>query len=114
MIRIKRGVNVHQKHKKIIKLAKGYQGRNSNVYRIALPRIEKALQYQYQDRKRKKREFKTSWILRINSFCNSVGLNYGTFISNLKQSQILLNKKILSQLSITEPYSFYSLTILKN
>lgn len=109
MARIKRGTTAKVKHKKILKLAKGYQGRNKNVFRIAKEKVEKALQYQYRDRRNKKRDFRKLWIVRINSAVRQYGLTYGTFMSALKKAGITLDRKVLSNLAITHPAGFESL-----
>ena len=85
MARVKRGVTAHAKHKKILKKAKGYYGRRKNTIRIAKQAVEKAMQYGYRDRKRKKRTFRALWIQRINAAVREHGLTYGRFINGLAQ-----------------------------
>jgi large subunit ribosomal protein L20 len=94
------------KHKKILKLAKGYRGRSNNCYRIALQRVEKALQYAYRDRRNKKRDFRALWIQRINAAVRPYGLVYSKFIDLLNKAQIFINRKLLSELAIHEPEAF--------
>ncbi len=94
------------RHKKILKLAKGYRGRSSKCYRIALQRVEKALQYAYRDRRNRRREFRSLWIQRINAAVRQHGIVYSKFIACLKKSQIDINRKILSDLAITQPEAF--------
>ncbi|MDR0484987.1 MAG: 50S ribosomal protein L20 [Alphaproteobacteria bacterium] len=109
MARVKRGVTAHRRHKKILKLAKGFRGRNNNVYRVALGKVEKALQYMYRDRKNKKREFRALWIQRINAAVRDQGLSYSKFMNGLKKANIDLNRKMLSELAIHNNEAFLSL-----
>lgn len=109
MVRVKRGPTVKKRHQKILKQASGYVGRASNVYKIAIERVMKAMQYQYRDRKRKKRLYSALWIKRINSSCRILGSNYSLTKKSLAEKNILLNNKILSQLAIYEPLSFESI-----
>ena len=87
MARVKRGVTAHAKHKKVLKKAKGYYGRRKNTIRIAKQAVEKAMQYAYRDRKRKKRTFRALWIQRINAAVREHGLTYGRFIDGLAQGR---------------------------
>ncbi|KAL1224188.1 Large ribosomal subunit protein bL20c [Cardamine amara subsp. amara] len=95
--------------KEIFKLAKGFRGRAKNCIRIARERVEKALQYSYRDRRNKKREMRGLWIERINAGSRQHGVNYGNFIHGLMKENIQLNRKVLSELSMHEPYSFKAL-----
>jgi large subunit ribosomal protein L20 len=95
-----------KKHKKIIKQAKGFRGRANRVYSVAFHRVLKAKQYAYRDRKVKKRDMRSLWIMRINAATRIYGLPYSTFIYYLNTSHISLNRKVLSELAITEPLSF--------
>lgn len=106
MARVKRGVQVRRRHKKIIKQAEGFRGRSKNCYRIALRRLEKSWQYAYRDRKVRKRDFRALWIQRINAAVRSCGLVYSTFIKGLKASGIEMNRKMLSELAISHPDAF--------
>lgn len=106
MSRVKRGVTKKARHKKILKLAKGYRGRAKNCYRIAIQRVEKALQYAYRDRRAKKRDFRGLWIQRINAATRAQGLSYSKFINGLKIANIELDRKVLSDLAIREPEAF--------
>jgi len=106
MSRVKRGVTKKARHKKILKLAKGYRGRAKNCYRIAIERVEKALQYAYRDRRTKKRDFRALWIQRINAAVRPQGLTYSKFINGLKVANIDLDRKVLSDLAIREPEAF--------
>lgn len=102
-------VHRHAKRKKVLKLAKGYRGRSSTSYRIALERVEKGLQYAYRDRRTKKREFRRLWIQRINAGARQHGLTYSQFINGLCKAGIELDRKVLSELAISEPEAFGAL-----
>jgi large subunit ribosomal protein L20 len=106
MARVKRGVTSHAKHKKIFKAAKGYRGRRKNTIRIAKQAVEKANQYAFRDRKRKKRTFRALWIQRINAAVRPFGLNYSRFIDGLAKSGVVVDRKVLSELAIMEPAAF--------
>lgn len=109
MARVKRGVRVHARHKKILKLAKGYRGRAKNCYRIALQRVEKALSYAYKDRRVRKRDFRGLWIIRINAAVRQYGLTYSQFIHGLVVAGIKLNRKILADMAVNHKYVFTEL-----
>jgi large subunit ribosomal protein L20 len=106
MARVKRGVTSHARHKKIVKLAKGYRGRSKNSYRLALQRVEKALQYAYRDRRNRKRDFRGLWIQRINAGVRQHGLTYSRFIDGLKKAGIELDRKVLADLAVRDPEAF--------
>lgn len=106
MSRVKRGVVRKARHKKILKMAKGYRGRSKNCFRIAIQRVEKALQYAYRDRRNKKRDFRALWIQRINAAVRAHGLVYSKFISGLKAANIDLDRKVLADLAVREPETF--------
>ncbi len=106
MARVKRGVTTHARHKKILKMAKGYRGRSSTNYRIALEKVEKALRYAYRDRLNKKREFRGLWIQRINAAARLHGLTYSRFMNGLKRAGIVLDRKVLSDIAARDPESF--------
>ena len=109
MARVKRGVTAHAKHKKVLKAAKGYYGRRKNTIRVAKQAVEKAMQYQYRDRKVKKRTFRSLWIQRINAAVREHGLTYGRFIDGLNKAGIEIDRKILSDMAIHEPQAFAAL-----
>jgi len=109
MSRVKRGVTTHARHKKIIKAAKGYRGRNKNVFTVAIERVEKGLQYAYRDRRAKKREFRKLWIQRINAAARLSGLTYSTFMNGLSRAGIELDRKVLADIAVHEPVAFKSL-----
>ncbi len=106
MARVKRGVTSHAKHKKVLKAAKGYYGRRKNTIRVAKQAVEKAQQYAYRDRKRRKRTFRALWIQRLNAAVRPFGLNYSRFIDGLSKAGIMVDRKVLSDLAITEPATF--------
>ena len=106
MSRVKRGVTTKARHKKIIKLAKGYRGRAKNCFRVAIQRVEKGLQYAYRDRRNKKRDFRALWIQRINAAVREQGLVYSQFIKGIKLAEIDLNRKMLSELAIHNAEAF--------
>ncbi len=109
MARVSRGKTSHARHKKIIKQAKGYRGRNSTNFRIAIERVEKGLQYAYRDRRAKKRTFRRLWIQRINAGAREHGLTYSQFMNGLNKAGIELDRKVLSDLAVREPESFKAL-----
>jgi large subunit ribosomal protein L20 len=106
MARVKRGVTAHAKHKKVLKAAKGYYGRRKNTIRVAKQAVEKANQYAYRDRKRRKRTFRALWIQRLNAAVRPFGLNYSKFIAGLDKAGIEVDRKVLSDLAITQPAAF--------
>jgi large subunit ribosomal protein L20 len=106
MARVKRGVTSHAKHKKVLKAAKGFYGRRKNTIRIAKQAVEKAAQYAYRDRKRKKRTFRALWIQRLNAAVRPFGINYSRFIAGLDKAGIEVDRKVLSDLAITQPAAF--------
>jgi len=106
MARVKRGVTSHARHKKIRKAAKGYYGRRKNTIRIAKQAVERANQYAYRDRKRKKRTFRALWIQRLNAAVRPFGLTYSRFIDGLGKAGVTVDRKVLSDLAIREPAAF--------
>ncbi len=109
MARVKRGVTTHARHKKIIKQARGYRGRNKNVFRAAIERVEKGLQYAYRDRRNRKRSFRSLWIQRINAGARGHGLTYSQFMNGIKRAGIEIDRKVLSDLAVREPAAFQAL-----
>lgn len=109
MARVKRGVTTHARHRKVIKAAKGFQGRSRNTFRAAIQRVEKAGQYAYRDRRVKKREFRRLWIQRINAGARLHGLTYSKFMNGLLKAGIELDRKVLSDIAIREPEAFKAL-----
>lgn len=106
MARVKRGVTAHARHKKVLDLAKGYRGRGSKAYRVAIEKVEKGLRYAYRDRRNKKREFRSLWIQRINAGARQHGLTYSQFMDGLHKSGIEVDRKVLSDIAAQEPDSF--------
>ena len=109
MARVKRGVTAHAAHKKVIKAAKGYFNRRKNIFRVAVEAVEKAGQYQYRDRRRKKRNFRALWIQRINAAAREHGLTYGRFINGLDRAGIEVDRKVMADLAAREPAAFKAL-----
>src|SRR5271168_732558 len=106
MARVKRGTTTHARHKKVLDLAKGYRGRNSKAYRVALEKVEKALRYAYRDRRNKKRDFRGLWIQRINAGVREHGLTYSRFIDGLKKAGIEIDRKVLAAIAYDDAASF--------
>ena len=106
MARVKRGVTAHARHKKVLGLAKGYRGRGSTAYRIAIEKVEKALRYSYRDRRNKKRDFRGLWIQRINAAVREHGMTYSQFMHGVKLAGLELDRKVLSDLAVREPEAF--------
>ena len=106
MARVKRGVTTHARHKKVLELAKGYRGRGSTAYRVAIEKVEKALAYAYRDRRNRKRDFRGLWIQRINAGAREHGLTYSQLMHGLRLAGLGLDRKVLSDLAIREPEAF--------
>ena len=106
MSRVKRGVTSHAKHKKTFAAAEGFSGRRKNTIRIAKQAVEKSLQYAYRDRKNKKRTMRALWIQRLNAAVRGLGLTYSRFIDGLNRAGIEMDRKVLSELAISEPKNF--------
>ena len=106
MSRVKRGVTNHARHKKVLKAASGFYGRRKNTLRAAKAAVDKAGQYAYRDRRNNKRNFRALWIQRINAAVRDHGLTYGRFIDGLSKAEIAVDRKVLSDLAITEPAAF--------
>jgi large subunit ribosomal protein L20 len=107
--RVKRGVTTHARHKKILGLAKGYRGRGSTAYRVAIEKVEKALRYAYRDRRNRKRDFRALWIQRINAGAREHGLTYSQFMHGIKLAGLDLDRKVLSDIAIREPEAFQAI-----
>ena len=108
MARVKQSVMTHARHKKVIKKARGYRGRNKNTFRAAIKRVEKGLQYAYRDRRVRKRNFRSLWIQRINAGARECGLTYSQLMNGLKKAGIQMDRKVLSDLAVREPAAFKS------
>ena len=109
MARVKRGVTSHSKHKKVLKKVKGQYGARSKLFKVAKQAAIKAGQYAYRDRRKKKSQFRSLWIIRINAAAREHGLTYSVFISGLKKSGIEIDRKTLSDMAINEPVGFEQL-----
>ena len=112
MPRVKRGVTAHARHKKVLKLAKGYYGARSRVYRVAKQAVIKAGQYAYRDRKQRKRQFRALWITRINAAARECGLSYSRFMDGLKKASIDLDRKVLADMAVFDKEAFAELVKL--
>lgn len=106
MARVKRGNVARKRRNKVLSLAKGFRGSSSKLFRIANQQVMKALRYAYVGRKRKKREFRSLWITRINAAARMEGTNYSSLVNRLKLSNISLNRKMLAQLAVSDVSSF--------
>ena len=109
MAHVKRGVTTKKRHKKIIKMAKGYRGRSKNCFRVAVQSVEKGLQYAYRDRKARKRDFRRLWIQRINAAAREHGLVYSQFMNGLAKAGVEVDRKVLAELAVSEPAAFKAL-----
>jgi large subunit ribosomal protein L20 len=106
MTRVKRGNVARKRRKKILKLAKGFRGSHSTLFRTANQQVMKALRSAYRDRKKKKRDFRRLWITRINAAVRQHGMSYSKFIGNLKKAEIEINRKMLAQIAVLDPSGF--------
>jgi large subunit ribosomal protein L20 len=106
MPRVKRGVTARARHKKVLAQAKGFRGRRSSVFRIAKEAVMKAGQYQYRDRRQKKREFRRLWIARINAAVRETGMTYSVFMNGLKKASIDIDRKVLADLAVHDKAAF--------
>ncbi len=105
-MRVKRGNVLRKRHKKILKLAKGFKGARSRIYKVANTAVMKKLKYQYRDRRHLKRNMRRLWIVRINAAVRQYGLSYSKFIDSLKKSNAAINRKMLADLAVNEPEAF--------
>ncbi len=106
MARVKRGNVLRKRHKKILKLAKGFKGARSRLFKVANQAVMKALKFQYRDRRNKKRSFRRLWISRINAGARINGLSYSKFTNGLKKANIQVNRKMLADLAVKDPVAF--------
>ena len=109
MARVKGAMRTRARHKKILKLAKGYRGAKSKLYKTANQAVMKSLAYAYRDRKAKKREFRQLWIARINAATRANGMSYSKFMYGLKLGDIEINRKMLSEIAVSDPEAFKKL-----
>jgi large subunit ribosomal protein L20 len=106
MPRVKRGVTAHARHKKVLKLAKGFTQRRNNVFRVAKEAVMKAGQYAYRDRRAKKRVFRSLWIARINAAAREHDLSYSVFVNGLKKAEIEIDRKVLADMAVLDKPGF--------
>ena len=106
MPRVKRGVTARAAHKKVIARAKGFRGRRNNVFRIANEAVMRAGQYAYRDRRNRKRDFRSLWIVRINAAAREHGLSYSTFMNGLKKAAITVDRKVLADIAVLDKPAF--------
>lgn len=106
MPRVKRGFKARRRRNRVLKLAKGYRGARSKLFRSATEAVDRALNYAFRDRRVKKRDFRALWITRINAAARENGLSYSRFIYGLKQAQVALDRKIMADLAVNDPAGF--------
>jgi len=111
-MRIKRGFKARRRRKKILKLAKGFRGARSNLYRNTADSVDRALQFAYRDRRQRKRDFRQLWITRINAAARMNDLSYSRFISGLKKANVALDRKVLAELALSDPAGFSKVAAL--
>ncbi|MEN9205591.1 MAG: 50S ribosomal protein L20 [Thermostichales cyanobacterium SZTDM-1c_bins_54] len=112
MVRVKRGNVARKRRKKILKLAKGSLGAHSKLFRVANQSVMKALRHAYRDRRRKKRDFRQLWIIRVNAAAREQGINYSTLMGLLKKADIQINRKMLARLAFLDPQAFAQIVTL--
>jgi large subunit ribosomal protein L20 len=111
-MRVKRGFKARRRRRKVLKLAKGFRGGRSKLFRTAADSVDKALQYAYRDRKQRKRQFRRLWIVRINAAARMNDLSYSRFISGLKKAGVDLDRKVLADLAVSDPSGFTRIAAL--
>ncbi len=109
MARVKRSINARKKRRKVLERAKGYYGMRSRSYRNAKQQVQHSLQYQYRDRRVKKREMRKLWITRINAAARLNGLSYSAFMNGLKKAGVELDRKVLADMAVSDPEAFASI-----
>ncbi|NTU89801.1 MAG: 50S ribosomal protein L20 [Actinobacteria bacterium] len=109
MARVKRAVSANKKRRTVLNRAKGYYGAKSRSYRAAKEQVQHSLQYAYRDRRNKKREIRRLWITRINAAARINGMSYSVFMNGLKKTGITLDRKVLSEMAISDPAAFTTL-----
>ena len=112
MPRVKRGVTARKRHKKIIERADGFRGRRNNVYRVAKQAVMRADQFAYRDRRRKKRDFRSLWVIRINAAARLRGMTYSQFIGGLRRGGVGINRKMLAELAVADDTVFNEIAAL--
>lgn len=111
-MRIKRGFKARRRRNKVLKLAKGFRGGHSKLFRTAADTVDRALNYAYRDRKQRKRQFRRLWIARINAAARMNDLSYSRFVSGLKKADVNLDRKVLADLAISDPSGFAQIAAL--
>ncbi|MDQ2993632.1 MAG: 50S ribosomal protein L20 [Pseudomonadota bacterium] len=106
MPRVKRGVTARARHKKVLKLAKGYYSARSRIYRVAKQAVIKAAQYSYRDRRQRKRQFRSLWIVRVNAASREFGLSYSRLINGLAKAEITIDRKVLADMAVHDKAAF--------
>ena len=109
MPRAKGGFKTRRRRKKLLEKAKGYYGAKSRLFRVATEAVDKAMQYAYRDRKAKKREFRSLWIIRINAAVRALGISYSQFMSGMKKANVTLNRRALADMAYNDPAAFSQL-----
>ncbi|MDL2275575.1 50S ribosomal protein L20 [Desulfosarcina sp. OttesenSCG-928-G10] len=112
MMRIKRGYKAKRRRKKVLRLAKGFRGGHSKLFRTAADTVDRALQYAFRDRKQRKRQFRRLWIARLNAAARMNELSYSRFISGLRKADVALDRKVLAELAISDPGGFSQIAAL--
>jgi large subunit ribosomal protein L20 len=111
-MRVKRGFKARRRRNKVLKLAKGFRGGHSKLFRTAADTVDRALNYAFRDRKQRKRQFRRLWIARINAAARMNDLSYSRFISGLKKADVNLDRKVLADLAISDPSGFAQIAAL--
>jgi len=111
-MRIKRGFKARKRRKKVLKLAKGFRGGRSKLFRTAADAVDKALMYAYRDRRARKRDFRRLWIARINAAARMNNLSYSKFVHGLKLADVRLDRKVLAELAVSDPSGFSKIASL--
>jgi large subunit ribosomal protein L20 len=112
MSRVKRGFKARRRRNKVLKLAKGYRGARSKLFRSATEAVDRALNYAFRDRRVKKRDFRSLWIVRINAASRINGLSYSKFIFGLKKANVQIDRKVLADIAVTDPNGFAQIAAL--
>lgn len=112
MARVKRGFKARRRRNKVLKLAKGYRGARSKLFRSATEAVDRALNYAFRDRRVKKRDFRSLWIVRINAASRINGLSYSKFIFGLKKANVQIDRKVLADIAVTDPNGFAQIAAL--
>ncbi|MDM5147502.1 50S ribosomal protein L20 [Candidatus Persebacteraceae bacterium Df01] len=112
MPRVKRGVTARQRHKKVLAAAKGFRGRRKNVYRVAKQAVMRAGQFAYRDRRCKKRDFRSLWIVRVNAAARAKGMTYSQFMGGLRRAGVTINRKMLADIAFDNAPAFEELALL--